>query len=200
MIHRLSLNTAYTLLNHQLISVDDLDYATYYFENLYLRINSWVITIVISLITHSFPGVVLFYFFYSRIRMYAGGFHCKTQSGCPLLSVITLLLVVVLKDMTIDIVNVGVLLISSLIVLFIGTVNHTNLALDECELSVCKRKARLFTILELSIIILVIQLRVSSQLIFYMAAGLPINAISMIVSKSIGQEVVNSEGQDERVN
>ena len=105
MIHRLSHNTAYVLLNHQLICKDDIEHATFFVENCYLKIISFVVTIVISVVTGSFPGLMLFYVFYSMIRKYSGGFHCKTQLGCLMLSVVVLLAVVAMKLIVLDIVK-----------------------------------------------------------------------------------------------
>lgn len=192
MIHRLSHNTAYVLLNHQLICKDDIEHATFFVENCYLKIISFVVTIVISVVTGSFPGLMLFYVFYSMIRRHSGGFHCKTQAGCLLLSVVVLLVVVATKPIALDIVKDifwWVLMISALIILLIGTVNHPNLNLTKEELNVSKRKARLVTVLEISFIVLSIFLHIQSEYIFYMFIGIAVNAISMIVSKLIGQEV-----------
>lgn len=80
-------------------------------------------------------------------------------------------------------------MISALIILLIGTVNHPNLNLTKEELNVSKRKARLVTVLEISFIVLSIFLHIQSEYIFYMFIGIAVNAISMIVSKLIGQEV-----------
>ena len=54
MIHRLSHNTAYVLLNHQLICKDDIEHATFFVENCYLKIISFVVTVVISVVTPGF--------------------------------------------------------------------------------------------------------------------------------------------------
>lgn len=80
-------------------------------------------------------------------------------------------------------------MISALIILLIGTVNHPHLNLTKEELNVSKRKARLVTVLEISFIVLSIFLHIQSEYIFYMFIGIAVNAISMIVSKLIGQEV-----------
>ncbi len=105
MIHKISLRTAHVLLDHHLICLADIEHATYYFENCYLKIISFVVTIVTSVVTGSFPGLVLFYLFYSMIRKYSGGFHCKTQLGCLMLSEVVLLLVVIAKMSAFDIVK-----------------------------------------------------------------------------------------------
>ena len=57
------------------------------------------------MVTGSFPGLMLFYVFYSMIRRHSGGFHCKTQAGCLLLSVVVLLVVVATKPIALDIVK-----------------------------------------------------------------------------------------------
>ena len=80
-------------------------------------------------------------------------------------------------------------MISALIILLIGTVNHPNLNLTKEELNVSKRKARLVTVLEIFLIVLSIFLHIQCEYIFYMFIGIAVNAISMIVSKLIGQEV-----------
>lgn len=105
MIHRLSLRTAYILFNHQLIDLDDIDFAAYYFENGILKVIGCILTVIIAVITGSFPGLMLFYVFYSMLRRYSGGFHCHTQLRCLLLSAITLFAIVAVKTAAFDIVK-----------------------------------------------------------------------------------------------
>ena len=81
-------------------------------------------------------------------------------------------------------------MISALIILFIGSVNHPNLELTEIELAESKWRARLVTTFELLIIVLSVQLQIRYEYVYFMFMGIAINAISMIVSKIIGQEVM----------
>lgn len=87
-------------------------------------------------------------------------------------------------------------MISSLIILIFGTVNNPNLALNERELALNKRKARLVVAFEFSVILLAMLMHVRSEYIFYMSMGITVNAISMIVAKLSGQEVTTHEGKD----
>lgn len=87
-------------------------------------------------------------------------------------------------------------MLSSLIILIFGTVNHPNLDLNERELVLNKRKARLVVTFELSVILLAILMHVRSEYVFYMSMGITVNAISMIVAKLSGQEVTTHEGKD----
>ncbi len=87
-------------------------------------------------------------------------------------------------------------MLSSLIILIFGTVNHPNLDLNERELALNKRKARLVVTFELSVILLAILMHVRSEYVFYMSMGITVNAISMIVAKLSGQEVTTHEGED----
>ena len=89
-------------------------------------------------------------------------------------------------------------MISSLIILIFGTVNHPNLALNERELVLNKRKARLVVIFELSVILLAMLMHVRSEYVFYMSMGITVNAISMIAAKLSGQEVTTHEGKDQK--
>ena len=102
MIHRLSLRTAYILFNHQLIDLDDIEFAAYYFENGILKVIGCILTVIIAVITGSFPGLMVFYVFYSMLRKYSGGFHCSTQLRCLLLSAITLFVIVIVKTALFD--------------------------------------------------------------------------------------------------
>lgn len=199
MIHRLSLRTAYILFNHQLIDFDDIDFAAYYFENGILKVIGCFLTVIVAVITDSFPGLMVFYVFYSMLRKYSGGFHCSTQLRCLLLSAITLFVIVIVKTALFDNINYfcgGVHMLSSLIILIFGTVNHPNLDLNERELALNKRKARLVVTFELSVILLAILMHVRSEYVFYMSMGITVNAISMIVAKLSGQEVTTHEGKD----
>lgn len=105
MIHRLSLRTAYILFRHQLIDLDDIDFAAYYFESGILKVIGCFLTVIVAVITDSFPGLMVFYVFYSMLRKYSGGFHCSTQFRCLLLSAITLFVIVIVKTALFDNVN-----------------------------------------------------------------------------------------------
>lgn len=88
-----------------MIDLDDIDFATYYFESVILKVIGCFLTVSVAVITGSFPGLMIFYAFYSMIRKYSGGFHCSTQLRCLLLSVITLLVIVAVKTACVDIVK-----------------------------------------------------------------------------------------------
>ncbi len=81
-------------------------------------------------------------------------------------------------------------MISALIILLIGSVNHPNLELSKVELAESKLRARLVTIFEMLIIVLSVQLQIRYEYVYFMVMGIAVNAISMIVSKIIGQEVM----------
>ena len=182
-----------------MIDLDDIDFAAYYFENGILKVIGCILTVIIAVITGSFPGLMIFYVFYSMLRKYSGGFHCSTQLRCLLLSAITLFAIVAVKTAAFDIVkNIcgGVHMLSSLIILIFGTVNHPNLDLNERELALNKRKARLVVTFELSVILLAMLMHVRSEYVFYMSMGITVNAISMIAAKLSGQEVTTHEGKD----
>ncbi len=189
MTHKISINIAYVLLNHQLIDSEDLVYAAHYIECNILKTIAITLTFLISFLTDSFPGLILFFVFYASIRKYAGGFHCKSQVGCTILSVLSLIIVSLTKTIVLGAFGIVSLMLSITFILIKGATNHPNLELDLQELIVAKRRARLVAILELSVIIFAYMLNVRSDYIAYMIIGIEINAISIIVSIITRQEV-----------
>jgi accessory gene regulator B len=113
--------------------------------------------LVISLFLHNTFQAILFLLFLYILRTRTGGFHCKTFIGCYITSCIFFIILSMIEPYIKAQYTLFrlLMLISAIVIFFIGTVNHPNIAFDYQELKESKKIARYILECELTAIFLI---------------------------------------------
>lgn len=148
----------------------------------------------IGIIRRQLLGTIVFLLFFFALRKRTGGYHAKRFWQCYLLSVLVYLIAmekaVFLSEHIMFL--YGMLGISFVVIEVIGTVNHPNMDMNTEELEESKKLARMVVMLEVFVIIWMSVLPVNKIYIACMSCAVIMCAISLGVSKMIGQEVENN--------
>lgn len=183
------------IIAEKLISEDLRDWYIYS----YLRIIETFISIGTVLTFSLFIGntmpTVLFLLFFIALRSRTGGFHCNEFWQCYLVSNVVYI-VISLTEPYIRDYNVTMCVltaISSIVIFLVGTVNHPNISYDKEELIRSKTLARSILGIELIIMISMATIGIDRIYISYLAIGIILCAILMLLAKVFKQEVKKDE-------
>lgn len=137
-----------------LLNIEMKEYFTY---SIAMIIEKWITIISVLFVGEIFKQVVqmmLFLFFFLLLRKRTGGYHASSFLHCYIETIIISIVVIHMCLISVRYMMVIYLLVicSVLVISFIGTVNHPNLAMDYIELHESKKAARCILAME-SIII-----------------------------------------------
>lgn len=184
------------LLKYKLIRNFDKEYYVYSFQCLIEHCMSLAFLLLISRYFDLVFETIIFMFTFSNIRRYSGGFHATSYLGC-LLSSLFIYIAYVKVIYPIFLVNpkynMVALVASFLIILFIGAMNHPDMDLSIKEYSTNKSLARLVVTIEMSCIIALHAIGVSSTFILFMSFGIILSAMLLVLGKVKRQEVSYNE-------
>lgn len=128
---------------------------------------------------------LVFMFAYGILRIFAGGYHARTQRNCYVFSVaIIVCILCLIKYIPFNgTSNILILTISSVIIFLLAPVEDENKPLDEQEQIIYKNRARniLYTLLGLTIALLLIKL---IQIASCILVALAMQAFMLILGKT----------------
>ena len=116
------------ILNAEIITEDSYDIYQYGFQ-CFLEVSaSTVCSIIIAIILHMLPECLFFFLFFIPMRSYSGGLHLKTYLSCFIGSCLILTsALLAVKYFTIPLfVSFVLYVLSNILIIFIGPVNHPN--------------------------------------------------------------------------
>ena len=154
-----------------------------------------IVSVIMVLITGICMGklfqAVVFAAFFLALRTYTGGYHAGKFIVCFIESTGMMLMVLCFGDLLIPYAGaVIILLIISIIVIMInGTVNHPNMNYDYSELKEASKGARYVLLIEVFIIAALGLIGASGSYLVYMSLGVILCAISLLIAKIMKQEV-----------
>ncbi|MDE5780575.1 MAG: accessory gene regulator B family protein [Lachnospiraceae bacterium] len=159
------------LLRTDVIEYDDFEIYQFGLEQLLSTGLNILTTIILGIVVGEFWKGILFVFAFMMLRTYAGGYHSSTTLRCYLLTVSIIAAVLsVIKYVRIDsFICIGLLIISSVIILVLTPVESKNKPLDSIECVVYRRKAVIIWCIE------------TMCTIVFMAIGFKEAAISIIM-------------------
>lgn len=135
------------LCESNLISKDDRVIYRYGIEIALLKCIHIVTMLVIGLALGLFLETAVFIVSYSVLRIYAGGFHAKTKTGCYIISWIMIIVVLsAVKFCPVLIARQGSLIgfiVSAIIILYLSPMDNPNKPLDALETKYYKKAVRI---------------------------------------------------------
>lgn len=200
MIERLATHIIGQMKDGKIINKEDEESYIYSFITLVEKIITVGTILLISVVVDRIIPTILFLGFFFALRKRSGGYHFNSFIKCYIGTTITYLLILYVDRMFI--INLPLLYalmsVSIVIIGVIGTVNHPNLELDECELAESKRRTRYLVVLEGSIVYCFAALPVDNIYINYGAIAIIVCAILLCIAKIKKQEVGLSEGEKQQ--
>ena len=194
----LSLLLADRMIKCQVIEEDDKKYYAYSIQLLLEKITGILLISGFALVFKSLVEVLIFLITFSLIRIHSDGIHCKTSIGCFISSVIVSLSTIPVSSvlMKSPVICQGGVIISMIFIFCIGTIRNPNLDPSEQELSHLKKYSRIGVSIVGSIVITLLFLFPLNHFVYYSALGVLYNALSLMIVKIKGEEVVNDDKED----
>ncbi|MCI9078203.1 MAG: accessory gene regulator B family protein [Lachnospiraceae bacterium] len=147
--------------------------------------------LLISIFLECLFQTILFLLFFTGLRKRTGGYHANTFLFCYLETVGTYIIIFCIHPILVKnslVLYVGVIL-ASVIICLIGTVNHPCIHMSKEELLESRKTAQQVLGIELFVIFFAGLLNVEMIFISYMATAVMLCAILLIISKILHQEV-----------
>lgn len=197
MIEQLTRKFVTLLLNNNLISI------TEYEEFLYVLlgdVESLVIIVSIlffSTIVKQVIPTISFLVFFFTLRKRTGGYHLKSYFTCYIGTLCLYVIITVIAYMASGCTKIliGFAMIATLIIIWIGSINHPNMDMENDELQNSKKMSRIIVASEFSIILFLRWTGCSKMIIAYSSLAIILCTILLIFAKLTGQEVKKSEGR-----
>ena len=146
--------------------------------------------LLVAIIKNNIFPTLVFWTSFMEIRKRTNGYHADSFLKCYFGTVLIYLVVVMISPLMLNheyIVYVF-LVISTFTIEFIGTVNHPNMNLTSSEYKAMKKTARYVTVIEVSIIGIMILLDADSIYINYMSFSIILCAALLCVSKILDKK------------
>lgn len=199
MVNRLAEQTIERLVEKEILQKNLREEYVYVLVNIIERTFVYMALFIFAFWMRNFLPTLVFMLFFFNLRKRTGGFHAPSYIMCfGGTLILYYFLVIYIYPYFLEhpeILFYGVVL-SSIIIGLIGTVNHPNMDLDRKELEGTKRTARYVLAIELICIYVSYKLNIDITYIIYGAIGIITCAVLLCVSKLIRQEVKNYDEKE----
>ncbi len=147
---------AVLMVQNEIISSEDKEIYVYGLEQGFILLVNILTTLLIGFLFNKVLETIVFLVTYIPLRIYAGGYHARTQLRCYISSVVLIvsaLLAIEFIPWT-NFIVITISTISGLIIFILSPVEDMNKPLDTAEVKVYGKKARMILGLELVVLIL----------------------------------------------
>ncbi|MCR5061377.1 MAG: accessory gene regulator B family protein [Saccharofermentans sp.] len=172
------------MYQNQIVDVDELQVCKYNLQVFFERTVTFLSLGVLSLLIGHLLDIAVFTITLMALRVFSGGFHCKTFLGCFILTIVSGLLSVPLSSLVVG--SEMLLGLFSLVpMVLIGAVNHPDMNWSCSEFSAAKRWSRAISIIVFVITIALTMTEVTNTYSAYTAVGSAFAAASLLIAKTI---------------
>jgi len=129
MLKKLSEEISLLLVSNKIISIENREIYIYGIELLLSNMITFIAIIFISIVTKTFLISMLYSLIFCSLRIFAGGYHCKTYISCFFTSISIYILMLVLNfqlDSIKSILSIILVVLFSPIILMFAPVEHEN--------------------------------------------------------------------------
>lgn len=123
-------------ISRGIIAEEDADLYKYGIESGISVTGNFLASLIFGLVTGRLGNVLAFLFFYGMLRSYSGGMHCKSRTGCFVMSILILFIPAYFGDWIIS-VPMAITIICGIaavvLILVLSPVESINKPLDEGE-------------------------------------------------------------------
>lgn len=173
------------LINRNIIKEEDKEIYSYGFNQILFIMLNFITILIIGILFNMLFETIIFIITYIPIRIYAGGYHARTQTKCYILSVFMLIsaLYIIKLQLISNILTIILLsVISSIIILYLAPIEDINKPLDKEEIEIYKKR----TIKNLIILLILLMISLMTNRIIISSCiytSLLFNTIMLIISK-----------------
>lgn len=118
MIQLWSQKIADYLVSQDIIDKDELDIYVYGYETAFSGVIDFLIVCIIGCITQQILSTLVFFTMFVSVRLYVGGYHCKTYLQCKIRFISIYVLVLILSNIKLPIVGISIILMAYLATVF----------------------------------------------------------------------------------
>lgn len=185
MIDELIVKIVDSMINTDIISKDDKEAYVYAYTITLEKVLTLITISIMGVVLNRLVNIIIFLCTFMFLRRRTDGFHLETFGQCFMGTNLICVIIeacdfVWLKYMTLV---MFLCMVSVLYIICVGTVNHPNLALNDGELMESKKRARIIVALEALLTIVLCIVRVDRTITGYMAMGINICALLLVMSK-----------------
>lgn len=195
MMERLSLYLADRMYQNRIINSDDKRFYSYSIQLLLERTIGIFLICFFAALLKNLLEVSLFLVIFALIRRYSDGVHCKTSIGCFVSSVLMSLSTIPICFCILlhPCICQGGVIISMIIVFYIGTIRNPDLGLTVEEFVHLKRRSRVTIIFVGASVLILMVLFPQYKYVSFMALGVIYNALSLVIVKILREEATDDE-------
>lgn len=178
------------LISEQIIGEESREEYTYVLITMIEKLITYASIIAIGYLKKITIPTLLFMFFFFTLRKRTGGYHAKNFSVCYTATIFTYICMtkMALKSMMHINMFFYLLIISVVLILRIGSINHPNMNMMKDEFEELRKSARFLVVLDGIIILFFYAMKINFMCTFYTASAVIICAILLVLAKITGQE------------
>ena len=174
MIEKIALNIVTQMEEKGLIGNSDKKFYEYALITLIERVVTVGSILIIGECYKRLLFISLFLLFFFFLRERTGGYHAEKFWHCYFMTNMTCIIVIKMADILAEnlIFTYVILVISAILILGIGAVNHPNIAMNKKELKQTKSVARKNVMLEMIVIVMISGLNISKLYVSYLSMSI----------------------------
>lgn len=191
MIEKMALKVVNQMEMQKIISKSNCEYYEYALIGMAERTITIGTMLLLGLLFRQFLHTICFIVFFLSLRKRTGGFHADKFWQCYLGTIIFNIAIMQIVPILCRKPHVmyGLLLLSTLLICIMGTINHPNMDMNKSELDESKKAARLLLLMEVMILAVLVYLEADILYIGYMSIAVILCAFLMCLARIIKQEV-----------
>ena len=191
MIEKMAIRIIDIMEKDKLLSSSEREHHIYALITMVERWITLTTILVLSILWRNLISTVLFLTFFFSLRNRTGGYHAKKFWQCYIGTVLTYIAVVFINPIWNNHIEllVGMVVVSVISILKVGTVNHPNMNLEVEEIIEMEKATKYLLALQCIAIVLGIVFRLDISYVGFMADAIILCALLQFVAKIIKQEI-----------
>ena len=175
------------MVQNEIISSEDREIYVYGLKQGSILLINILTTLLIGFVFNKTTETIIFLASYIPLRIYAGGYHARTQMGCYIFSIVMIISVLLAIEFIpwTNFICIIISMVSALIIFFLSPVEDTNKPLDAAEVKVYGKKAKVILGLELGVLVLMMTFGMKSVVVS-MVISLIVLSFMLILGKVRG--------------
>lgn len=171
-------------INNEIIENDKKELYSYGIRQGILMILNISTIIILGLLFKLTWEIILFITAFIPLRIYAGGYHAKTENRCYLFSIIlSLIVIVAIKFISVTYFQILCLtIIGSIIIVALAPIEDSNKPLSQIEVEIYKKNTRIILVIEMLIVIFLLSMKLL-EMAFVVAISIFIMSFMLVAGK-----------------
>jgi len=172
-------------IGYGVVKEDDEELYLYSYQITIEFVFSWASILILSVFLHTFLGTLFFMAFYIPLRLYAGGYHAKSFSGCYFLSIATYLVFCFIEPYVSAYLPIyaliGIVLCLSAVIAYLAPIEDPNKPMELADMKRCEKRARVILFLQVVVIIIMALTPWGKRMVYFPSFSILIMCLSLVV-------------------